>query len=63
MIITCPRCGWSKARPSVQKGVVDAIARMLLLAPIRCRSCRNRFYRFAIPGSKLYFRKAASASH
>ena len=29
----------------MQKGLFDWILRMLLLTPIRCRKCRNRFYR------------------
>jgi hypothetical protein len=56
-MITCPRCGWSNTRPSLPSGVIDVVCRLLLLAPIRCRSCRIRFHRFALPGSKLYFRK------
>lgn len=46
MQTTCPRCGWSNTRLSVPDGVLDGLARAILLAPIRCRSCRHRFYRF-----------------
>ena len=50
----CPRCGQTKTRPSMQAGIADVLMRALLMAPVRCRCCRMRFYRFALPGSKWY---------
>ena len=51
---TCPECGRKNSRPSMRSGLVDFFLRLLLLAPFRCRCCRNRFYRFALPGSTRY---------
>lgn len=44
---TCSKCGWSNTRPSWPSGIIDAVLRMFFLVPIRCRRCRNRFYRFS----------------
>ena len=42
----CPSCGWSDIRPSMRRGVVDWVLSRLDLTPFRCRSCRQRFFRF-----------------
>jgi hypothetical protein len=42
----CPRCGWQDVRPSNTRGAFDAALSAIALAPFRCRSCGNRFYRF-----------------
>jgi DNA-directed RNA polymerase subunit RPC12/RpoP len=47
---TCSRCGWSSTRPSLPSGFIDTVLRMFFLVPIRCRKCRNRFYRFSFTG-------------
>jgi hypothetical protein len=47
MTLTCPRCGWENVRPSIRNGVADHLAAALLLRPYRCRSCRDRFYRYS----------------
>jgi CheY-like chemotaxis protein len=41
----CPRCGWSNVRLSERAGFLDGAAALLLLTPLRCRTCRIRFYR------------------
>ena len=43
--LTCPKCGWNHVRSSPRRGPSDAILRMFLFAPFRCRKCRLRFYR------------------
>lgn len=40
----CPHCGWSNIRRSMQSTVWDRVARLFFLVPVRCRSCRHRFY-------------------
>jgi len=49
---TCPRCGWSNTRRSQLDGAVDRALSVFLLIPIRCRNCRNRFYRLRNPWLK-----------
>jgi hypothetical protein len=49
---TCPRCGWSNTRRSQLDGAVDRTLAVFLLIPIRCRNCRNRFYRLRNPWLK-----------
>ena len=51
---TCPRCGWNNTRRSQLDGVVDRALYALLLVPIRCRNCRNRFFRFRSPWLKYF---------
>ncbi len=51
---TCPKCGRKDSRPSMRSGLTDFFLRVVLLAPFRCRRCRERFYRFALPGSTKY---------
>ncbi len=41
----CPKCGWSDVRLSRCEGLVDFLARLAWLSPLRCRKCRLRFYR------------------
>ena len=41
----CPNCGWNNVRLSDQAGVVDLVAKICFLTPLRCRNCRLRFYR------------------
>jgi CheY-like chemotaxis protein len=43
--ISCPKCGWSRVRRSERSGVLDKAAGLLFLVPLRCRTCRLRFYR------------------
>jgi hypothetical protein len=43
--IFCPKCGWSNVRSSKEAGFLDGAAKLFFLAPLRCRSCRLRFYR------------------
>jgi ribosomal protein S27E len=57
MDLTCPRCGWSKTRFSMPSGFIDGILRIILLAPIRCRKCRNRFYRFSVVRARFDSRR------
>src|SRR5665213_3327933 len=40
----CWRCGAAKVRRSRSDGIVDAMASLLLLRPVRCAGCRARFY-------------------
>lgn len=48
----CPHCGRHNVRPSFQTGVVDTAVSLVGLEPMRCRSCRTRFFRF---GSRAKF--------
>ena len=41
----CPNCGWNNVRVSERAGFWDKVAKLLFLAPFRCRNCRLRFYR------------------
>src|ERR1700683_2126908 len=41
----CPKCGWSNIRSSEPVGLLDWAAKFAGLSPLRCRSCRLRFYR------------------
>jgi ribosomal protein L37AE/L43A len=45
----CPKCGSNDVRRSSREGVWVAILAMLGRWPFRCRSCRNRFFRYASP--------------
>jgi CheY-like chemotaxis protein len=42
---TCAFCGSSEIRPSDRRNALDILLACLLLAPFRCRVCRQRFYR------------------
>ncbi len=42
----CPRCGRADTRRSMHRGLIDAVAAVILLAPFRCRRCLTRFFRF-----------------
>jgi DNA-directed RNA polymerase subunit RPC12/RpoP len=42
--LRCPRCGSSDVRPSKREGLIDAIWASFDRSPVRCRSCRHRFY-------------------
>jgi hypothetical protein len=48
----CPRCGWSNTRRSQLAGSMDRVFAVCLLVPVRCRSCRHRFFRFRNPWLK-----------
>lgn len=41
----CPKCGWSNIRSSELTSFLDWVAKFAGLSPLRCRSCRLRFYR------------------
>jgi CheY-like chemotaxis protein len=41
----CPKCGWSNIRSSELVSFLDWVAKFAGLSPLRCRSCRLRFYR------------------
>ncbi len=47
MNTTCSRCGWSNARISAPASILDWVLKPLFIVPVRCRSCRARFYRFS----------------
>ncbi|PWU12643.1 MAG: hypothetical protein C5B51_00245 [Terriglobia bacterium] len=42
----CPNCGWQDVRFSMMRSALDVALSKFSLAPFRCRSCNNRFYRF-----------------
>lgn len=42
----CWRCGAKRVRHSACRSITDVTARILLLAPYRCRVCQQRFYAF-----------------
>jgi len=41
----CPLCGSGDIRASYPKPILDDLLGLLKLHPLRCRSCRRRFYR------------------
>ncbi len=41
----CPSCGKHDIRPSVVRGMLDAVMSVFSYAPYRCRACERRFYR------------------
>jgi CheY-like chemotaxis protein len=43
--LSCPKCGWSNVRSSEVVSVLDWAAKFAGFSPLRCRSCRLRFYR------------------
>ena len=43
--ITCPKCGSSDVRRSKTEGFVAIALSVFGRAPLRCRSCRAKFYR------------------
>ncbi len=47
MNTTCSRCGWSNARISAPSSILDWLLKPFFVVPVRCRSCRARFYRFS----------------
>jgi len=57
----CWRCGATKVRRSRSAGFLDTAATFLLLRPVRCSGCRERFYapRFLEP---LPLKRRAKAS-
>lgn len=46
----CPRCGSPDVRTSKHPGLIDAVADAFGRVPLRCRSCRTRFYAREQPG-------------
>lgn len=45
--LSCPNCGWNDVRVSYHARFWDRALVLLFLVPLRCRKCRNRFYRLA----------------
>jgi hypothetical protein len=43
---SCPGCGWSNIRPSIQHSTLDLVLEAMGLRAFRCRSCGKRFRRF-----------------
>jgi CheY-like chemotaxis protein len=43
--LSCPQCGWGDVRVSYHARFWDYALAFLVLAPMRCRKCRLRFYR------------------
>jgi hypothetical protein len=43
--LSCPKCGSSDTRRSHSRGTRSAVERILGRYPLRCRSCRARFFR------------------
>jgi CheY-like chemotaxis protein len=43
--LSCPQCGWNDVRVSYHATLLDYVLSVLILAPLRCRKCRLRFYR------------------
>ena len=43
-VIRCPSCGARDVRPSMPRGVWDAIVTAFGRFPMRCRQCQRRFY-------------------
>ena len=44
-IVRCPLCRSRDVRPSYPNGLRDTIMATFGFTPLRCRSCRKRFYR------------------
>lgn len=45
----CAHCGSTEIRPSNRRNALDILLACMLLAPFRCRVCRQRFYRMWRP--------------
>jgi CheY-like chemotaxis protein len=48
-VTPCPSCGSSDVRRSLRRSFADFALASLLLAPLRCRKCRVRFFRLWRP--------------
>ncbi len=46
---SCAHCGSFEIRPSKTRNALDILLACVLLAPFRCRACRERFYRVRRP--------------
>jgi hypothetical protein len=55
-VIRCPSCGGRDVRPSLSRGVLDAIIGAFGRTPMRCRQCQRRFH-------KRVERKEGEADH
>jgi DNA-directed RNA polymerase subunit RPC12/RpoP len=51
--LRCPACGSRDIRRSFPKPFLDALMSVFKLQPLRCRSCRHRFYRWVRPEDRL----------
>ena len=49
-IVRCPQCGGRDIRQSYPRPFLDSIMTMFQMKPLRCRFCRNRFYKRMHPG-------------
>jgi hypothetical protein len=49
----CCKCGAPKVRRSRVDGLVDRVALLLLLIPLRCSGCRARFYALRFPSRRF----------
>ena len=52
-IIRCPQCGSADVRRSYPQGIRDGIMNMLQQTPLRCRSCRCRFFRHLLEAGEV----------
>jgi CheY-like chemotaxis protein len=59
--LSCPKCGWSNVRLSERSGFLDGLAALVFLSPLRCRSCRRRFYRLRFTARRAL--SVATADH
>jgi CheY-like chemotaxis protein len=60
--LSCPNCGWSSIRRSSSEGLLDWLAALLFLSPLRCRKCRLRFYRLRLIAKRARSAAGAPAS-
>jgi hypothetical protein len=44
----CPECGCQDTRPSARRNWLEHFLMVFLIAPYRCRSCGERFWRFTL---------------
>jgi uncharacterized protein with PIN domain len=44
-LVRCPKCGGADIRKSRRNTLVDSMMSIFSFSALRCRNCRNRFYR------------------
>jgi hypothetical protein len=48
----CPECGWQDTRLSARRNRLEHFLAVFLIFPYRCRSCGERFWRFALKSAR-----------
>lgn len=58
----CPQCGWQDIRPSTRRNWLEHFLTVFLIRPYRCRTCGERFWRFALRSARQGKQSAPSLS-